>query len=102
MNPYLASRPATLGIAKLLFLVLAQIPALTVAAPTAFYGVLAKHSDEGKDPEDPELWLYLGISIILVLSGGAFAGLTIALMGQVSFVIPLEDMIDHSLNYHLI
>ncbi|KUL91138.1 hypothetical protein ZTR_00839 [Talaromyces verruculosus] len=82
MNPYLASRPATLGIAKLLFLLLAQIPALTAAAPTALYGVLAKRADQGKDPEDPELWLYLGISIFLVLSGGAFAGLTIALMGQ--------------------
>lgn len=91
MNPYLASRPATLGITKLLFLLLAQIPALTAAAPTALYGVLAKHADEGKDPEDPELWLYLGISIILVLSGGAFAGLTIALMGQVSCAISIED-----------
>lgn len=92
MNPYLASRPATLGIAKLLFLLLTQIPALTTAAPTALYGVLAKHTDEGKDPEDPELWLYLGISIFLVLSGGAFAGLTIALMGQVCSVVSLEDM----------
>lgn len=84
MNPYLASRPATLGIAKLFFLLLAQIPALTAAAPTALSEVLAKHANEGKDPEDPQLWLYLGISIILVLGGGAFAGLTIALMGQVS------------------
>lgn len=84
MNPYLASRPATLGAAKLLFLLLAQIPVLTAAAPTALHGILARRADEGKDPEDPELWLYLTISIILVLSGGAFAGLTIALMGQVS------------------
>ncbi|EED23113.1 DUF21 and CBS domain protein (Mam3), putative [Talaromyces stipitatus ATCC 10500] len=82
MNPYLASRPATLGLAKIFFLLLAQIPALTTAAPTALHGIWAKHDADGKDPEDPELWLYLGISIFLVLAGGAFAGLTIALMGQ--------------------
>ncbi|KAE8555990.1 hypothetical protein EYB25_000689 [Talaromyces marneffei] len=82
MNPYLASRPATLALGKLLFLLLAQIPALTAAAPTTLHGVWAKHIGEGKDSEDPELWLYLTISVVLVLSGGAFAGLTIALMGQ--------------------
>lgn len=97
MNPYLASRPATLGIAKLLFLLLAQLPALTAASPIALSGILARQADEGKDPEDPELWLYLGISIILVLSGGAFAGLTIALMGQVSPIISLQGMDDCSL-----
>lgn len=90
MNPYLASRPATLALGKLLFLLLAQIPALTAAAPTTLHGVWAKHIGEGKDSEDPELWLYLTISVVLVLSGGAFAGLTIALMGQVSFLIDNE------------
>lgn len=92
MNPYLASRPATLGIAKLLFLLLAQLPALTAAAPFAFSGISVRQADGGKDPEDPELWLYLGISIILVLSGGAFAGLTIALMGQVNPIFSLKGM----------
>lgn len=84
MNPYLAGRPITLGLAKLLFLIVAQLPAFTVAAPTALHGIWAKHDEEGKDPDDPALWLYLGISMVLVLGGGAFAGLTIALMGQVS------------------
>ncbi|KAL6709812.1 cell agglutination protein Mam3 [Coniothyrium glycines] len=41
----------------------------------------------GAEPEplpanDASLWLYLGIAIALVLAGGVFAGLTIALMGQ--------------------
>jgi hypothetical protein len=36
-----------------------------------------------KAPEDPSLWIYLAVAVLLVLLGGAFAGLTIALMGQV-------------------
>jgi metal transporter CNNM len=35
-----------------------------------------------KSPEDASLWVYLGIAVALVLAGGVFAGLTIALMGQ--------------------
>ena len=31
---------------------------------------------------DPSLWAYFGIAVALVLLGGVFAGLTIALMGQ--------------------
>ncbi|PSN75653.1 DUF21-domain-containing protein [Corynespora cassiicola Philippines] len=38
--------------------------------------------DLPKDPDDASLWVYLGTAIALVLLGGAFAGLTIALMGQ--------------------
>lgn len=33
---------------------------------------------EGKSPEDPTLWIYLGVAFALVLGGGVFAGLTIA------------------------
>ncbi|KAI4271788.1 MAG: hypothetical protein LQ337_005755 [Flavoplaca oasis] len=33
-------------------------------------------------PSKPTLWIYLAVAIGLVLLGGAFAGLTIALMGQ--------------------
>lgn len=35
------------------------------------------------EPANPTLWIYLAVAIGLVLLGGAFAGLTIALMGQV-------------------
>ncbi|KAJ4299320.1 cell agglutination protein Mam3 [Kalmusia sp. IMI 367209] len=41
-----------------------------------------KDDDLPKDPADASLWVYLGIAIALVLLGGVFAGLTIALMGQ--------------------
>ena len=37
--------------------------------------------------DKPTLWIYLAVAIALVLLGGAFAGLTIALMGQVGFCI---------------
>lgn len=36
-------------------------------------------------PEKSTLWIYLAVAVALVLLGGAFAGLTIALMGQVSY-----------------
>lgn len=70
-----AYRPAVLGLAKLLFLPLAS------AAP-----ILTRHvsilEETPKSPDDPNLWVYLGVAVALVLLGGAFAGLTIALMGQ--------------------
>jgi len=34
--------------------------------------------DEPRSPEDAELWIYLSVALLLVLLGGAFAGLTIA------------------------
>lgn len=78
-NPYLAGRPIALGLAKVLVIALAQLPAIAAAAPTR---VWARHDE---DPAgEPGLWLYLSVAVALVLSGGAFAGLTIALMGQVS------------------
>jgi metal transporter CNNM len=34
--------------------------------------------DLPKDSSDPQLWLFLGVAVALVLAGGVFAGLTIA------------------------
>lgn len=79
-NRYTAGRPVVLGLAKLLVLTLGQLPGSS-AVPVAHN--FQPHETEGKHPDDPSLWLYLGIAAFLVLSGGAFAGLTIALMGQV-------------------
>ena len=45
------------------------------------FHVLAE--DTPMSPQKPTLWIYLAVAIALVLLGGAFAGLTIALMGQV-------------------
>lgn len=42
-----------------------------------------RHQDDGLSIHDPAFWGYLGIAAVLTLCGGGFAGLTIALMGQV-------------------
>ncbi|KAJ5669513.1 hypothetical protein N7462_010583 [Penicillium macrosclerotiorum] len=76
-----AARPMMLGLAKLIFLSFSHLP-LTTAAPVLSTYLSSPDSEPPKEPTDPSLWLYLGISAALVLSGGAFAGLTIALMGQ--------------------
>ena len=71
--------------AKLLFLGLNQL-SITHAAPLLPYLPfvnLASDEDPPMSPAKPTLWIYLAVAIALVLLGGAFAGLTIALMGQV-------------------
>lgn len=49
--------------------------ARTAAAPIS---LLKEHTHDDPDPEDVNIWLYLAIAAVLVLLGGAFAGLTIA------------------------
>lgn len=77
-----------LGLAKLLFLAISQIPFAAAAPVFPPLFLSSRDTEPPKEPSDPSLWLYLGVSAALVLSGGAFAGLTIALMGQVrSFIL---------------
>ena len=83
-NRYLALRPGVLGLAKVLLLAVAQSPLVRAAPFHASSVLFTRDKDEEKEPDDPSLWLYLGVAAFLVLLGGAFAGLTIALMGQVS------------------
>lgn len=73
------TRPAAVGLAKVLFLAASQISAVA-GAPIREYMGITGHGDgeTAKDPSDPGLWIYLTIAMVLVLSGGAFAGLTIA------------------------
>src|SRR5436305_1766324 len=80
---YAATPPAILGLARVLLLAIAQLPFARTAPihPSLLFS--ASPQDEGRPPDDPSLWLYLGVAAFLVLLGGAFAGLTIALMGQV-------------------
>ncbi|KAI8931662.1 hypothetical protein NX059_011309 [Plenodomus lindquistii] len=52
------------------------------ALPLAGMVTALADDDLPKSADDASLWLYLGIAILLVLGGGVFAGLTIALMGQ--------------------
>jgi metal transporter CNNM len=77
-NGYATNRPAILGIAKLLFLALCQVCHVSAAPLAELVGITRRGDDVPKDAEDPSLWLYLVVASILVLLGGAFAGLTIA------------------------
>ena len=76
LNGYVTTRPAVLGLAKVLCLGITQAT-IASAAPLGQFLSIAK-DDDGKDAEDPQLWVFLGIAAVLVLLGGAFAGLTIA------------------------
>lgn len=82
-RPYGSSRLVSLALTHLLWAALGQISSAS-ALPVSFALPAATTAQDGKPPDDPSLWLYLGVATALVLSGGAFAGLTIALMGQVS------------------
>ena len=62
-------------LAKLL-LVLAVVPSLR-ASPISNSVFATEHS-----AQQPSRWLYLTTAVILVLLGGAFAGLTIALVAR--------------------
>jgi metal transporter CNNM len=75
-NGYIASRPAVIGLAKVLFLGLCQIPYAAGVPLSQLEHILLKK--EPAEVEDVSLWLYLAIAAVLVLLGGAFAGLTIA------------------------
>lgn len=76
--------PVALSIVKLLFVALANLPSLHAAPLSSRLSPISIFEDEDlpKQPGDPGLWAYLGTGIALVLLGGVFAGLTIALMGQ--------------------
>ena len=84
VGSYLTARPLILSMFKLLLVGVAQVP-LARAYPASLwtpYTSLAEEADP-MSSDDPTLWIYLAVAIGLVLLGGAFAGLTIALMGQV-------------------
>ncbi|KAL2147319.1 hypothetical protein VTI28DRAFT_10309 [Corynascus sepedonium] len=75
-NGFIAVRSAAVGLARILSLTLST----AYAAPLGIQG----HGGGGDEPEaeGASLWVLYVASLVLVLSGGAFAGLTIALMGQ--------------------
>ncbi|KAI6857248.1 DUF21-domain-containing protein, partial [Hortaea werneckii] len=77
-----AVRPAVLGLARLCLIPLASAAPLGIFSRDGSAKILEGDEDLPKDPGDPSLWIYVGVAIALVLLGGAFAGLTIALMGQ--------------------
>ncbi|KAF6228168.1 hypothetical protein HO133_007898 [Letharia lupina] len=78
---YTAARPLFLSLAKLFML--GFLPLLRAAPQRRGpFTVFAEDEEPPMSPDKPTLWIYLAVAIALVLLGGAFAGLTIALMGQ--------------------
>lgn len=85
MHSDLGGRLLALTSARALLFSLARVPLVSAAPLLAGTSIEPfRAAEDGKPAADPSLWLYLGIAAALVLTGGAFAGLTIALMGQVS------------------
>jgi metal transporter CNNM len=72
---YSATRPLALAFAKALLFLYRLQPANAIPLTSIFE--LPK-GDVSNSSGDPSLWLYLGVAVVLVLLGGAFAGLTIA------------------------
>jgi hypothetical protein len=66
----------SLSLAKTLFILISYIPALQ-SRPTR--GAIRLLDDDGgfpeEDPSSPAFWWKLGISLVLVLLGGVFAGI---------------------------
>jgi len=78
-NGYGSSRPGTSALTKSLYLGICKLSAVSAAPLIQLVGIESKK--HLGDVEDPSLWLYLSVAFVLVLLGGVFAGLTIALMG---------------------
>ena len=81
MNRFMTTHPVILGLVKIFVLLFHQLP-IAKAAPTPI-SPLSHSTEAPESPGEPGIWLYLSVAAALVLSGGVFAGLTIALMGQV-------------------
>lgn len=73
----MAFRPAILALSRAFF----------TGAAAAPINILDKLHDGNEEEEGTELWVLYVASMLLVLLGGAFAGLTIALMGQDSIYL---------------
>ncbi|KAL8839198.1 MAG: hypothetical protein Q9170_001847 [Blastenia crenularia] len=74
------ARPEVFPLAKIIAYAIISLPLLR-AAPLR-NGPITTWEEAPMAPDKPTLWIYLAVAIALVLLGGAFAGLTIALMGQ--------------------
>ncbi|KAL1889411.1 cell agglutination protein Mam3 [Sporothrix stenoceras] len=94
-NGFGTARTLVLGLSRIIF---ASLPAVAVsAAPLSAFDAVSKRSggfwpSEHLDSDDPNegganVWVLYIASAVLVLLGGAFAGLTIALMGQDSIYL---------------
>lgn len=77
-----ARSPVLLCLVQRIVLMLCNIPQIR-ALPVRLGLAAVVEEDPPLSPDSPTLWIYLAVAVGLVLLGGIFAGLTIALMGQV-------------------
>ena len=77
-----ARGPVILSLVYRVFFMLFNLPMLH-ALPVQFEFSEFTKQNTPLSPDNPTLWIYLAIATGLVVLGGIFAGLTIALMGQV-------------------
>ncbi|KAI4157260.1 MAG: hypothetical protein LQ342_008449 [Letrouitia transgressa] len=80
-NAHTRMRPGTLSLLRILVYVVTSLPLLQ-ATPLRHGHFIAFEADKPMSASEPTLWIFLAVAAGLVLLGGAFAGLTIALMGQ--------------------
>ena len=76
-----------LPILTLLFFCLSNLPSVA-GVPLRIIPATLVEAEGGMPPDKPTFWIYLAVAVALVLLGGVFAGLTIALMGQVCSSLP--------------
>jgi len=77
-----ARSPVILSLVQRIVLMLFNIPQIR-ALPVRLGLAAVVEEDPPLSPDNPTLWIYLAVAVGLVVLGGIFAGLTIALMGQV-------------------
>lgn len=77
-----ARGPVILSLIYRAFFMLFNLPLLNALPVQIGLNELAEEKAP-LSPDNPTLWIYLAVAVGLVLLGGIFAGLTIALMGQV-------------------
>lgn len=81
-NAHTRIQPGTLSFFRILVYILNSLPLLQ-ATPLRHGHFTTFEADKPMSASEPTLWIFLAVAAGLVLLGGAFAGLTIALMGQV-------------------
>lgn len=77
-------RTSTFAVTKLLIVLISYLPALHSRPTNGFHSFTHYDDDDGgfpaEDPTSPVFWWKLGISLILVLLGGVFAGTSPTIM----------------------
>lgn len=76
---------SSIGLLKIVLFVFVQASHALVIPLTQYFGL--ENDDVPAAEKELSIWLYLAIAAVLVLAGGAFAGLTIAWVNQESFDI---------------